>query len=139
MKTRLLISFLLLGTWFVCSAQNDVAASVSGANCTFQAAPDTFLGAQARARREIFERSRQFQKSAALATKSAAVASDPVPHRNFIDDEIFNKLASQNVQPASLTTDAEFFRRINLDLTGRLPSSADVRAFVANTDPAKRD
>src|SRR5262245_4761150 len=106
MKTRVLTSFLLFGAWAVSSAQNDVTSSVSGANCTFQAAPDKFLGAQARAQREVFQRTRQFQKSAAYAGKSAAAASDPVPHRNFIDDEIFNKLASQNVQPAALTTDA---------------------------------
>ena len=117
------------------SAQSDIA---SGVNCTFQAAPDKFLSAQARAQREVFQRTQQFQQSAAYAGKSAA-PSDSISHRNFIDDEIFSKLATQNVQPATLSTDAEFFRRINFDLTGRLPASADVRAFLTNTDPGKRD
>ena len=81
----------------------------------------------------------RFQKgAAAMATKSAA-ASAPIPHRSFIDDEIFNKLTSAKVQPAQITTDEEFFRRINLDLTGRIPSADDVRAFTANTDPDKRN
>src|SRR5260370_40126323 len=43
------------------------------------------------------------------------------------------------VQPARLTNDAEFFRRINLDLTGRIPAATDIQAFVDNTDPGKRD
>src|SRR5260370_3687516 len=140
MKTPVAIPFLFFAAWAVCSAQNDVAASVSGASWTFQAAPDQFVGAQAGAQREVFQRTQQFQKSAAaLAGKSAAVAADPIPQRNFIDSEIFSKPANQNGQPAGITADAEFFRRINLDLTGGLPSSADVRAFVANTDAGKRD
>ena len=70
---------------------------------------------------------------------NATAAAPPIQPRNFIDDEIFNKLASAKIQPARLSTDEEFFRRINLDLTGRIPSPDDVRAFVANTDAGKRD
>jgi hypothetical protein len=73
------------------------------------------------------------------ATDPTAASTDPIPHRNFVDDEIFNALAKANVNPARLTTDEEFFRRINLDLTGRIPASADVRAFVADTSSDKRD
>ena len=73
-----------------------------------------------------------------MATKRAA-ATAPIARRNFIDDDIFNRLASAKVQPARLTTDEEFFRRINFDLTGRIPSADDVRAFTANTDAGKRD
>lgn len=123
----------------VLGAQDDVSANVSGTNCTFQASPDKFLSAQGRVRDEIFQRTRRFQKATAAGTAIQAAASDPIAHRNFIDDEIFNRLASLQVQPARLTTDEEFFRRVNLDLTGRLPSPDDVRAFVANTDPGKRD
>jgi hypothetical protein len=35
--------------------------------------------------------------------------------------------------------DAEFLRRVKLDLTGRIPSAEEVQAFVSSTDPAKRD
>src|SRR5207249_2432249 len=66
------------------------------------------------------------------------VDASSLPRRNFIDDEIFNKLASLGVQSAPLSTDEEFYRRVTLDLTGRIPSSAVVRAFVASTDPNKR-
>ena len=40
---------------------------------------------------------------------------------------------------AGLSTDAEFLRRVHLDLTGRLPEPAAVRKFLADTDPAKRE
>jgi hypothetical protein len=39
---------------------------------------------------------------------------------------------------AARTTDEQFIRRVSLDLTGRLPGSADIAQFTASTDPAKR-
>ena len=44
-----------------------------------------------------------------------------------------------NVPSAQLSSDEDFFRRINLDLTGRIPGSEDVRAFVAESNKDKRD
>jgi len=136
---RICSPFLLSAAFLgICAAQNDEPAGVSPANCTFQAAPDKFLSAQSRAHQAISQRVTQFQKATAASAKPAA-ATDPIARRNFIDDEIFNQLAAAKVQPARLTTDEEFFRRINLDLTGRLPSPDDVRAFLANADPNKRN
>jgi hypothetical protein len=116
----------------------DASSTVSGSNCTFQAAPDNFLAAEARARLAVHQRAQQFQKSAAAAGNSAAAATS-ISRRNLIDDEIFDKLANMKVQPARLTSDEEFFRRINLDLTGRIPAPGDIQDFVSNTDPGKRD
>jgi hypothetical protein len=116
----------------------------SGAvNCTFQAAPDAYLSRDIKVRQEIFDRVAKWQKSM-TAPRSAAAADtgatdSPVPHRSFIDDEIFNRLDSEKVPPAKLSTDEEFFRRISLDLTGRLPASDAIRAFVADTSATKRD
>jgi hypothetical protein len=42
------------------------------------------------------------------------------------------------IEPAELADDAEFFRRASLDLTGRIPSAADARAFLADKRPDKR-
>ena len=137
MKFGLLFLFWLFATLNLSRAQDDVVAAASGANCTFQALPDRFLSAQSHIREQIFQGTQRFQKSV-LAVKPAS-AADPIPHHNFIDDDIFNKLATAGVPAATLTTDEEFFRRINLDLTGRIPSPDDVRGFVTNADPGKRD
>src|SRR5205085_6399128 len=40
--------------------------------------------------------------------------------------------------PAPLCSDAEFLRRVSLDIAGVLPTSDGVRNFVKDTDPAKR-
>jgi hypothetical protein len=45
---------------------------------------------------------------------------------------------SEGIQPAEPATDAEFFRRLSLDLTGCIPPAADVRAFLKDNDPDKR-
>ena len=40
--------------------------------------------------------------------------------------------------PAARTTDAEYIRRVTLDLTGRIPDPARVVAFLADTRVNKR-
>jgi hypothetical protein len=65
-------------------------------------------------------------------------ATGPVPHRNFIDDEIFGKMQRDSVPHAPLTSDQEFIRRVKLDLAGRIPSPGEVRDFAADTSPDKR-
>jgi len=57
----------------------------------------------------------------------------------FIDDEINNKLRKLNVLPSPLCSDVEFLRRVSLDLTGTLPLPAEIRAFVADARPYKRE
>jgi hypothetical protein len=50
---------------------------------------------------------------------------------NFIDRAVWSELARIRVPPSPLSADAAFFRRVHLDLIGRLPSAADVRSFLA--------
>ena len=123
---------------FLSAAPQD--SSSAGVNCSFQASPDAFLSAQSRARHRVYQQTNQVSHAMAGAAGVEATA-DPVtiPHRNFIDDEIFNKLTQAKVAPARLSTDEEFYRRISFDLTGRIPTSAQIRSFVADTDTAKRD
>jgi uncharacterized protein DUF1549/uncharacterized protein DUF1553 len=109
---------------------------VTAADCTFIGHRDEFLGRAARDRRDIYDRVRRAMRGQALA---APVAADSLPQRNFIDQEIFGKLIKTAAPAAPLTSDEEFVRRIYLDLTGRIPSSDDVRAFVADSSTAKRD
>ena len=61
------------------------------------------------------------------------------PSHNFIDDYIFAKLRKFQIQPAELSSDEEFLRRLCLDLTGSLPPPGRVREFLASKDPQKRE
>ena len=68
------------------------------------------------------------------------LASYPeVPENNFIDRHVFAKLKKFNIVPSELSSDAEFLRRICLDLTGTLPPPDRVHEFLASPDPDKRD
>jgi uncharacterized protein YukE len=62
-----------------------------------------------------------------------------MPRRNFIDNHIFGKMERDKVPHAPPASDTEFLRRVSLDLTGRIPGADEVRAFLADRDPAKRD
>jgi len=118
------------------AADFDLTAS-SGQNCTFLADRDSFLHHDLRARLAIHNSVTTLDKSRESSSLAISTTAS-LPRRNFIDDEIFNKLDAMGVAPAPLSTDEEFYRRITLDLTGRIPSPADIRAFVADTSANKR-
>ena len=54
------------------------------------------------------------------------------PEFNFVDKHVNDKLKKMKTLPAELCTDAEFLRRISLDLTGLPPSLEQVKAFLAD-------
>lgn len=59
------------------------------------------------------------------------------PEYNYVDKHVNNKLKQMKILPSDLCTDAEFLRRLSLDLTG-VPSSAEqVRQFLADTRDSK--
>src|SRR5688572_16735327 len=62
-----------------------------------------------------------------------------VPRKNLIDEFIFGKMDADRIPHAGLSSDEEFFRRVHIDLTGRIPSDEDLRTFVNSNEPAKRD
>lgn len=66
-------------------------------------------------------------------------ASQPLPQFNLIDKHVDAKLAKLNIAPSPVCDDAEFLRRISLDLTGTLPTPAAARAFLTSKDPKKRE
>jgi hypothetical protein len=65
-------------------------------------------------------------------------SSSKIARRNFIDDRVFGRMERDHIPHAPLATDQEFFRRVTLDLTGRIPSSSDLREFLADKSPKKR-
>jgi hypothetical protein len=68
----------------------------------------------------------------------------PVPDFKFeaktvVDKATLKKWQELGLVPSELCTDEEFFRRVSLDITGTLPNPTQVKAFLADNDPAKRD
>ncbi len=68
----------------------------------------------------------------------AGVSHPKSARQNWIDDPINAKLVALGLTPAGACRDAEFVRRVSLDLTGRLPSPERVARFVTNVDQSKR-
>ncbi len=79
------------------------------------------------------------QVAASLPAGGRTAPQPRMPRNNFIDEYIFGKMERDGVPHAPLATDYEFVRRVTLDLTGRIPTPADLRAFLSDPDPAKRD
>ncbi len=58
---------------------------------------------------------------------------------NFIDDAVLAKLKSLNIPPSPRCSDSEFLRRAFLDTIGVLPTADEVRTFLTDESPDKRD
>jgi hypothetical protein len=86
----------------------------------------------------------------AVATRPAGADNVPAPRRpdggpldpaalaREIDRAIDAQLEQREVKPAPRANDAEFLRRVYLDLTGRIPRVSEVRAFLTDKYPDKR-
>ena len=68
----------------------------------------------------------------------AEVKSVPQPV-NFIDTAVFNKLKVLGIPPSPVADDSTFLRRVYIDVSGTLPTDAEVKAFIADKDPQKRN
>jgi hypothetical protein len=64
-------------------------------------------------------------------------AQEP-PLRDLIDQQIASVLASKGIAAAAPASDAEFLRRIYLDLTGTIPTLGEAKAFLDDSSPIKR-
>jgi hypothetical protein len=81
--------------------------------------------------------------------KTAQVLTHPVPGlgttvdvaglAKIIDEEISLRLKQENIKPSAKTEDAEFLRRVYLDLTGVIPPPEKVKAFLESQDANKRE
>jgi hypothetical protein len=67
-----------------------------------------------------------------------AVTVPQVPECDVIDREVFGKLRSLGVAPSRPASDAEFLRRVTLDVIGTLPSPQEVVAFLGDGAMDKR-
>lgn len=62
----------------------------------------------------------------------------PADVSHKIDQLISERWKQEQVQPATLSDDAEFMRRVYLDVTGKIPHASEVRDFLQNSDLEKR-
>jgi hypothetical protein len=66
-----------------------------------------------------------------------------IPAFQFTEQSLVDKFTRLKWQelglvPSDLCSDEQFIRRVSLDITGTLPTPAEVNAFLANPDPARR-
>src|SRR5665213_3396983 len=55
-----------------------------------------------------------------------------------IDQAVAQRLAAEKVKASPLADDAEFLRRVTLDLAGHIPSAQKAAEFLDSKDPGKR-
>ncbi|NWF84179.1 MAG: DUF1549 domain-containing protein [Bryobacteraceae bacterium] len=136
-RLKLIAPAILLASALVCAQETP---EPSGDNCSFIAAPDQFVGGASRARRDAYERTLAFTRFSSKREAASRLAEpSAMPVKSFIDEEIFRKLSAEGVPSAAVASDEEFLRRVTLDLTGRIPSAAEIREFIANPSAGKRD
>jgi hypothetical protein len=70
--------------------------------------------------------------------KDDGLARDAQDLAGRIDRLVAARWAGAGVQPAPAADDAEFLRRVYLDLAGRIPSVAEAREFLDDKAPDKR-
>lgn len=75
----------------------------------------------------------------AILPRSELIANYPkLPENNFIDGLVHARLKKLNLLPSNLCDDAEYHRRVSLDILGTLPTAAEVRAFLNDSRADKR-
>jgi hypothetical protein len=68
----------------------------------------------------------------------AEIASKP-PVKNLVDEAVLAKLDLLGIPASPVCDDGTFLRRVSVDITGTLPTEAEVAAFLANPDSQKRE
>jgi hypothetical protein len=77
-----------------------------------------------------------FRATVPLGAKTPEYSYSP---KTVVDGPVLAKWRQLGLVPSEQCTDEQFIRRASLDITGTLPVPDQVRKFVADKDPAKRE
>src|SRR5438045_1791966 len=130
------LTILILATGLVSTAANR--------DCIFLNDPNQFTSDVERSQKaqsELTTRISMHIFGATLGDQPTVQTLDAatVPRKNFIDEIIFGTMGAAGIRSAPLASDVEYLRRVTLDLTGRIPSGADVVTFMNDANPSRRD
>jgi hypothetical protein len=88
------------------------------------------------------ETPRKERKTAAPQVKRPVPAAgsqiDAISLAKKVDEETQRLLTAEKMPVSPRSDDAEFLRRVHLDLVGVIPTAEKVKAFLDSTDPGKR-
>jgi hypothetical protein len=68
---------------------------------------------------------------------AAPLAADELSRR--VDEELAALWSANGIRPVDPSSDAEFMRRVYLDLTGRIPSAFEAQEFLSDSSPDRRE
>jgi hypothetical protein len=75
----------------------------------------------------------------AVVPRAETIAKWPdLPENNFIDGLVYRKLHKLNVLPSETCDDADYLRRVYLDIIGTLPTPDEARRFLADKRADRR-
>ena len=98
---------------------------------------DTNCPAYPQELRSQYERALTRPTRPQAAGRQRPLAYDGSKDVNFIDTFLFSQMYKDGIQSANPATDAEFLRRVTLDVTGHIPTAQQVLDYTASTDPNK--
>jgi hypothetical protein len=83
---------------------------------------------------------RMFAATGVMVVKpDPSFVATPVPKGHLIDQHVIEKLNRLKITPSPLANDEEFLRRVYVDLIGIQPKPEEIKAFLADANPKKRD
>jgi hypothetical protein len=68
-----------------------------------------------------------------------AIPAYEFSHQTVVDKPVHDRWKQLGLMPSTLSTDEQFLRRASVEITGTLPTPAQVDAFLQDNSPQKRD
>lgn len=116
--------------WALYDSQNEQLAEVS---------PGGQVTVRSPGRTAVVVRFRGQGLAVPVTVPYARSAHFPVlPANNWVDDLVVAEWKKLGLLPVNNCSDAEYLRRVYLDIIGTLPRPEEVRAFLGSGDPEKR-